>query len=37
MTLAVAGLIAAGGTVIENAQAITSSFPNFPELLEQIS
>jgi 3-phosphoshikimate 1-carboxyvinyltransferase len=37
MTLAIAGLVARGETLIENAQAITSSFPNFPELLEQVS
>jgi 3-phosphoshikimate 1-carboxyvinyltransferase len=36
MTLAIAGIIAEGETVVENAQAINSSFPNFPELLEQI-
>ncbi|HEX8237603.1 MAG TPA: 3-phosphoshikimate 1-carboxyvinyltransferase [Abditibacteriaceae bacterium] len=36
MTLCVAGLIAEGETVVENAQAMASSFPNFPELLEQI-
>jgi 3-phosphoshikimate 1-carboxyvinyltransferase len=36
MTLAVAGLIAEGETTIENAEAIHTSFPNFPELLEEI-
>ncbi len=36
MTLAVASLIAAGETVVQNADAVESSFPNFAELLEQI-
>lgn len=36
MTLAVAGLIAQGETTIENAQAITSSFPNFADLLQAV-
>ncbi|MDF2440461.1 MAG: 3-phosphoshikimate 1-carboxyvinyltransferase [Abditibacteriota bacterium] len=36
MTLAIAGLIAEGETTIENADAVTSSFPNFADLLEQI-
>ena len=36
MTLAIAGLIADGETIVENADAVTSSFPNFAELLEQI-
>jgi 3-phosphoshikimate 1-carboxyvinyltransferase len=36
MTLMVAGLIAEGETVIENADAIASSFPNFPSLLESL-
>jgi len=37
MTLMGAGLIAQGETTIENADAIQSSFPNFPDLLAQIS
>jgi 3-phosphoshikimate 1-carboxyvinyltransferase len=36
MTLAVASLIAEGETVVQNADAVESSFPNFAELLEQI-
>jgi 3-phosphoshikimate 1-carboxyvinyltransferase len=36
MTLMIAGLIAAGETMIENADAITSSFPNFPDLLKSL-
>jgi 3-phosphoshikimate 1-carboxyvinyltransferase len=36
MTLAIAGLVAQGETVVENADAVQSSFPNFAELLEQI-
>ncbi len=36
MTLAVAGLIAQGHTTVENAQAITSSFPNFADLLQAV-
>ena len=36
MTLAIAGLIAEGETIVENAQAITSSFPDFKQVLEQI-
>lgn len=35
MTLAVASLIARGETIIENADAIASSFPNFYETLER--
>jgi len=37
MTLAIASLIATGDTTIENAEAINSSFPDFPRLLEQVS
>ena len=36
MTLMVAGLVAEGETIVENADAIASSFPNFPELLENL-
>lgn len=36
MTLMVAGLIAEGETILKNADAVGSSFPNFPELLEQL-
>ncbi len=36
MTLAVASLIAEGETIVQNADAVTSSFPNFAELLEKI-
>lgn len=36
MTLAIAGLIAEGQTTVENADAVTSSFPNFAVLLEEI-
>jgi 3-phosphoshikimate 1-carboxyvinyltransferase len=36
MTLAVAGLIAEGETVVHNADAVESSFPNFAELLQSI-
>lgn len=37
MSLAVAGLVARGETVIENAEAITSSFPNFRHALHAIT
>lgn len=37
MTLMVAGLIAQGETTIENADAVQSSFPNFPDLLVSLS
>jgi 3-phosphoshikimate 1-carboxyvinyltransferase len=37
MTLAVAALVADGNTVVENAQAIQSSFPNFMEVLESVT
>ena len=37
MTLMCAGLIAEGETTIENADAIQSSFPKFPDLLNKIS
>jgi 5-enolpyruvylshikimate-3-phosphate synthase len=30
----VAGCIAKGETILENADAVSSSFPSFPELLE---
>jgi 3-phosphoshikimate 1-carboxyvinyltransferase len=36
MTLAIASLIAQGDTTIENSEAINSSFPDFPNLLEQV-
>ena len=36
MTLAIAGLIAEGATTIKNAEAIQTSFPNFPALLDKI-
>ncbi len=36
MTLMVAGLIAEGETIVENSDAIASSFPNFPDLLESL-
>lgn len=36
MTLAVAGLIASGETVVENADAVESSFPSFVETLESL-
>ena len=37
MTLMCAGLIAEGETTIENADAVQSSFPNFPDLLTSLS
>ena len=37
MTLMVAGLIADGETIVENADAVQSSFPNFPDLLSTLS
>jgi len=37
MAMAIAGLAAAGETVIENEEAIAVSFPNFAEILQQIS
>ncbi len=36
MTLAVAGLIASGETVVENAAAVASSFPEFAKTLESL-
>ncbi len=36
MTLAIASLVAEGETVLENADAVTSSFPNFFELLDKV-
>ncbi len=36
MTLAVASLICEGETVLENADAVTSSFPNFFDLLNEV-
>ncbi len=36
MTLMVAGLIASGETTVENADAVVSSFPNFPTLLDEL-
>ena len=36
MTLAVASLICEGETTLENAQAVTSSFPNFFDLLNEV-
>ena len=36
MTLAVASLICQGETVLENADAVTSSFPNFFDLLNEV-
>lgn len=36
MTLMVASLIARGETTLENADAVSASFPNFLELLEQL-
>jgi len=36
MTLAVAGLLASGETVVENADAVSSSFPGFFETLESL-
>ncbi|HEX8553037.1 MAG TPA: 3-phosphoshikimate 1-carboxyvinyltransferase [Abditibacteriaceae bacterium] len=36
MTLAVASLIAEGETVLENADAVASSFPNFWDLLNEV-
>jgi 3-phosphoshikimate 1-carboxyvinyltransferase len=37
MAMAIAGLAASGETVIENAEAIAVSFPNFASILAQIS
>ena len=37
MTLMCAGLIAEGETIVENADAVQSSFPNFPDLLTFLS
>jgi 3-phosphoshikimate 1-carboxyvinyltransferase len=37
MTLAVAALVADGDTIIQNVQAIQSSFPNFVELLDSVA
>lgn len=37
MTLMVAGLIAEGETIIENSDAVQSSFPGFPHLLASLS
>jgi 3-phosphoshikimate 1-carboxyvinyltransferase len=37
MAMAIAGLAAAGDTVIENDEAINVSFPGFADILEQIS
>ena len=37
MTLMCAGLISSGETTIENADAVQSSFPNFPDLLTSLS
>ena len=36
MTLAIAGLIASGETVVENADAVESSFPSFAKTLESL-
>lgn len=36
MTLAIASLIAEGETLLENADAVSSSFPNFWELLDEV-
>jgi 3-phosphoshikimate 1-carboxyvinyltransferase len=36
MSLAVAGLIAEGETVIEGWESINDSFPEFPRILQQL-
>ena len=36
MTLAIASLVCEGETTLENADAVTSSFPNFFELLDEV-
>jgi 3-phosphoshikimate 1-carboxyvinyltransferase len=37
MSFAVAGLLAAGETEIENAEAVAVSFPDFFDLLESVA
>jgi len=36
MALAVAGLVAEGETVVDTAEAIRVTFPNFVELMQQV-